>query len=67
MVKSPCVSVCKINYNIGFCMGCKRTIKEIASWSNLSEVEKKKILLKTLDRKFFISNNQKTSKAEAFK
>ena len=59
MVKSPCTSICAIDHNIGFCMGCKRTIKEIANWSNLSEVERKKILLKTLNRKFFINNNQK--------
>ena len=68
MVKSPCTSICAIDPKIGLCVGCKRTIKEIANWSNLSDVEKKKILLKTLDRKFFISkNHKKTSKVETFK
>ena len=68
MVKSPCTSICAIDHNAGFCMGCKRTIKEIANWYNLSDVEKKKILLKTLDRKFFISkNHKKTSKVETIK
>ena len=68
MVKSPCISICAIDHNVDFCIGCKRTIKEISNWSNLSDVEKKKILLKTLDRKFFISkNHKKTSKVETFK
>ena len=48
MVKSPCINICAINYNVGFCMGCKRTIEEIANWSNLSNVERKKILIKLI-------------------
>ena len=38
MVKSPCTSICAIDHNAGFCMGFKRTTKEIANWSNLSDV-----------------------------
>ena len=68
MVKSPCTSICAIDYNVGFCLGCKRTVKEIANWPNLCDVEKKQILLKTLDRKFFISKNRKKMpKIETFK
>jgi predicted Fe-S protein YdhL (DUF1289 family) len=68
MVKSPCTNICAIDYNVGFCMGCKRTIKEITTWSNLDEAEKKQILLKIIDRKFFISKvRKKTSKIETFK
>ena len=70
MVKSPCTNICVIDYNVnvGFCMGCKRTIKEITTWSNLDEAEKKQILLKIIDRKFFISKvRKKTSKIETFK
>ena len=49
-------------------MGCKRTIKEITNWSNLGNIDKKKILLKILDRKFLISkDHKKTSKVETFK
>jgi predicted Fe-S protein YdhL (DUF1289 family) len=62
MIKSPCTNICAINYNLGFCMGCKRTIKEIANWSNLSDEKRGKILLKTLDRKFFKSKNHKKIK-----
>jgi predicted Fe-S protein YdhL (DUF1289 family) len=59
MIKSPCTNICAIDPKIDLCVGCKRTIKEITSWFNLSNMEKKKILLKIQDRKFFISNNQK--------
>ena len=46
MVKSPCVAVCKIDYESGYCIGCKRTIEEIANWSILNDQQKKKILAK---------------------
>ena len=52
MVKSPCTNICIIHYNVGYCMGCKRTIKEITNWPNLGNAEKKQILLKITDRKF---------------
>ena len=50
MVKSPCTNICAINYNLGFCMGCKRTIKEIANWSNLSDEKRGKILSDAMRR-----------------
>ena len=42
-VPSPCVRVCRIDGTTGFCLGCKRTLAEIAAWSNLSEPEKNRI------------------------
>jgi len=27
--KSPCIGACKINYQVGRCLGCNRTLKEI--------------------------------------
>ena len=59
MVKSPCTKICAINHNVGFFFFFKRTIEEITSWTNLSDVEKKKILLKTQDRKFFADKVRK--------
>ena len=37
MVKSPCTNICTIDYNVGFCMGCKRTIKEITTSQTVPE------------------------------
>ena len=36
-VPSPCVDICKMNPQTGFCDGCLRTLDEIASWSNASD------------------------------
>ncbi|MDX6750771.1 DUF1289 domain-containing protein [Geminicoccaceae bacterium 1502E] len=34
---SPCVGVCEIDGATGFCVGCARTLDEIASWGSASE------------------------------
>lgn len=42
MIKSPCVNICTIKGDT--CIGCKRTMKEIAQWKNMSDKEKQKVL-----------------------
>ena len=31
---SPCISICKTDYNTGYCYGCSRTDKEKIIWKN---------------------------------
>jgi uncharacterized protein len=44
MSESPCVKICRIDAQTGFCIGCARTMAEIAGWSAASEEERKRIL-----------------------
>lgn len=41
---TPCTNICKINPNTGLCIGCNRTIEEIAGWSQMTEDERKKLM-----------------------
>jgi predicted Fe-S protein YdhL (DUF1289 family) len=41
---SPCNQVCRIDSASGLCLGCKRTLEEIADWSMLSHSDKLKLL-----------------------
>ena len=50
MVESPCIAVCKIDYESGYCIGCNRTIEEITNWYYFSNKEKKKIIKKIFDK-----------------
>ncbi len=34
-VRSPCVSVCRMDAASGLCEGCLRTIGEIAGWADM--------------------------------
>ncbi|MBB1603010.1 MULTISPECIES: DUF1289 domain-containing protein [unclassified Variovorax] len=40
---SPCVSVCRMDDHREFCVGCLRTIPEIAGWSRMDGAGKRAI------------------------
>jgi uncharacterized protein len=42
-VPSPCIDVCKLDAQ-GLCIGCRRTIGEIAEWSQASDTRRREIL-----------------------
>lgn len=42
-VKSPCISVCALNDD-GLCIGCWRTVDEIAAWSSLDDERKREVI-----------------------
>ena len=42
-VLSPCIGVCAMDADSGFCLGCLRTIDEIAAWSRASEATRRAI------------------------
>ncbi|CAN2533537.1 hypothetical+protein [Methylocapsa aurea] len=42
--ETPCVKICRIDAPTGFCIGCARTMAEIAGWGAASADERKRIL-----------------------
>ena len=42
-VASPCTSVCRIDPADGLCVGCHRTIEEIASWGTMSDDQRRRV------------------------
>jgi predicted Fe-S protein YdhL (DUF1289 family) len=40
-ISSPCNSVCRIDERSGWCLGCYRTLDEIARWSAMSAAIKR--------------------------
>jgi predicted Fe-S protein YdhL (DUF1289 family) len=43
-VASPCISVCEMSPHNGFCLGCYRTLDEIAAWSVLDVATRRAIV-----------------------
>lgn len=41
---SPCVLVCNMDIHTGLCLGCARTLDEIARWSTMSAAHKEEVL-----------------------
>lgn len=49
-VESPCIKVCVLDAH-SVCVGCGRSLEEIASWSRLSADEQREICLKAAQRR----------------
>ena len=43
-VPSPCVQICIIEPEDGLCVGCARTLDEIASWGSMSNNQRRVVL-----------------------
>lgn len=56
-MESPCILVCSIDMNTGYCFGCGRTRDEIGGWMTYSDQERRDIMavlparLETVERK----------------
>jgi uncharacterized protein len=48
---SPCIGVCIIDPASGYCVGCARTIAEIAGWLDFTPEEKRRLLDVLAERK----------------
>jgi len=44
-LETPCVGVCNLDRTSGLCTGCGRTLEEIARWSRLTPVERRRIMI----------------------
>ena len=43
-MKSPCIKVCQMDPQHGLCLGCRRTLDEIARWGSMTDAERERIL-----------------------
>ena len=43
-IASPCVMVCTVDGASGLCLGCYRSLKEIATWSRMTDEERAEIM-----------------------
>ncbi|MFK0163205.1 DUF1289 domain-containing protein [Rhizobium sp. NPDC090279] len=47
---TPCILVCSIDLNTGYCFGCGRTAAEIGAWMGYSDDERREIMLALPER-----------------
>ena len=43
-LETPCIDVCEMDAASGLCLGCGRTIDEIAGWAAMSQEERRAIM-----------------------
>ncbi len=44
MVETPCTNICTLDARSGRCLGCARTVDEIARWGSMSAAERARIM-----------------------
>jgi predicted Fe-S protein YdhL (DUF1289 family) len=44
VIATPCIRVCAVDGESGLCLGCHRTLREIAGWARLSDGERQSIM-----------------------
>jgi predicted Fe-S protein YdhL (DUF1289 family) len=62
---SPCVKVCQMDPARGLCIGCCRTLDEIARWSGMSDAEREHVLSLLPDRRAILAGDSSTMETSA--
>ncbi|MCO4055053.1 MAG: DUF1289 domain-containing protein [Bosea sp.] len=43
-VETPCIKVCVVDHVTGCCIGCGRTVSEIAGWGSMTVGQRRRIM-----------------------
>ncbi len=43
-IRTPCIKVCVVDGQSGNCLGCGRTLGEIAQWARFSDAEREAVM-----------------------
>lgn len=43
-IATPCIKVCAVDGESGLCLGCHRTLPEIAAWGRFTDEERAQIM-----------------------
>ena len=54
-IATPCIGVCVVDGESGLCLGCLRTLDEIASWAALPEARRADLMAELPGRKSLIA------------
>lgn len=53
-MRSPCINICQIDPKSRLCIGCYRSLDEIAAWSRLTDQERELIMARLPERRQLI-------------
>ena len=43
-MKTPCIKVCQMDPRRGICLGCKRSLDEIARWGAMTDEDRDRVM-----------------------
>ena len=58
-IETPCVKLCVVDPDSGFCIGCGRSRSEIAGWIAMSPAERRAVMAELDDRMASLTRNKR--------
>ena len=49
-IETPCIKICTVDPDSGLCVGCNRTLDEIANWASYTHAERRTIMAQLPER-----------------
>lgn len=43
-METPCINICLLDNETGLCVGCGRSMREIAGWGQMSDGERRAVM-----------------------
>ncbi|SLN42217.1 hypothetical protein AQS8620_01675 [Aquimixticola soesokkakensis] len=62
-IESPCTNICQMHPVTGFCIGCQRSLDEIASWSSLTPQARAQVMAALSERRAAQKNLRRGGRA----
>lgn len=62
-IPSPCINICHMSADTGWCEGCQRTIAEITRWSTTTDGDRQAILAAVSERREFLGESGESGQA----
>ena len=57
---SPCTQLCSLDAESGWCLGCLRSIEEIATWGALDDAGKERVLAAVESRRMGLRHPERS-------
>lgn len=64
-VPSPCINICNMSPQTGWCEGCQRTIDEITRWSRTTDDDRRAILAAVAERREWLADAAQAAETRA--
>jgi len=62
-IASPCQKICVIHPEAGLCIGCLRSVKEIAGWSRMDPAVRRELMAELPARKDLLKGKRRGGRA----
>ncbi len=63
-IPSPCINLCRMSPETGYCEGCLRSLDEIARWGGADDAAKRRILAAVAQRRAALASVDSLTRIE---